>query len=41
MTLAGTWIKAVLLLVRLTKVPPAGAGVARVTMPVEVAPFTM
>lgn len=38
-TLAGTVASEVLLLVRLTTVPPAGAGFFRVTVPVGVAPF--
>jgi hypothetical protein len=37
-TLAGTWAAAVLLLVRLTTAPPAGAGLSSVTVPVEETP---
>jgi hypothetical protein len=35
---AGTWTAAVLLEVKLTTAPPAGAGPLRVTVPVEEAP---
>jgi hypothetical protein len=39
-TLAGTWAAAVLLLVRLTTAPPAGACPLKVTVPVEGFPPT-
>ncbi len=35
---AGTWAAAVLLLVKLTTAPPTGAGLSRVTVPVEEVP---
>jgi hypothetical protein len=38
-TLAGIVTSEVLLLVRLTTVPPMGAGLGRVTVPVGVEPF--
>jgi hypothetical protein len=37
-TEAGTWAAAVLLEVKLTTAPPAGAGLSSVTVPVEEAP---
>ena len=37
-TLAGTLATAVLLLVRPTEIPPAGAGPLKVTVPVELPP---
>ena len=38
-TLAGTVASDVILLLRLTTVPPVGAGFARVTVPVGLSPF--
>ena len=37
-TVAGTWAAAVLLLVKLTVAPPVGAGLSKVTVPVEGTP---
>ena len=40
-TLAGTVASEVMLLLRLTTVPPVGAGWFRLTVPVDLAPFRM